>query len=40
MNLVKKQSSAVLILLICLSGFLAVAIGAFGAHGLKKISEP
>lgn len=36
MNLVKKQSSAVLILLICLSGFLAVAIGAFGAHGLKK----
>ncbi|TGL53212.1 DUF423 domain-containing protein [Leptospira meyeri] len=40
MNLVKKQSSAVLILLICLSGFLAVAIGAFGAHGLKKIVTP
>lgn len=40
MNLVKKQSSAVLILLICLSGFLAVAIGAFGAHGLKKIVSP
>lgn len=40
MNLVKKQSSAVLILIICLSGFLAVAIGAFGAHGLKKIVTP
>ncbi|MCT8334320.1 DUF423 domain-containing protein [Leptospira sp. 85282-16] len=40
MNLVKKQSSAFLILLICLSGFLAVAIGAFGAHGLKKIITP
>lgn len=40
MNLVKKQSSAVLILLICLSGFLAVAIGAFGAHGTKKIVSP
>ncbi|MBM9591727.1 DUF423 domain-containing protein [Leptospira sp. 201903075] len=40
MNLVKKQSSAVLILLVCLSGFLAVAIGAFGAHGLKKIVSP
>ncbi|PJZ47011.1 DUF423 domain-containing protein [Leptospira brenneri] len=40
MNLVKKQSSAVLILLISLFGFLAVAIGAFGAHGLKKIIAP
>ncbi|TGK81748.1 DUF423 domain-containing protein [Leptospira noumeaensis] len=40
MNLVKKQSSAVLILVICLFGFLAVAIGAFGAHGLKKIIAP
>lgn len=40
MNLVKKQSSAVLVLLICLSGFLAVAIGAFGAHGLKKFVSP
>ncbi|MBM9548079.1 DUF423 domain-containing protein [Leptospira sp. 201903074] len=40
MNLVKKQSSVVLILLICLSGFLAVAIGAFGAHGLKKFVSP
>ncbi|PJZ84378.1 DUF423 domain-containing protein [Leptospira harrisiae] len=40
MNLVKKQSSAVLILLICLFGFLAVAIGAFGAHGLKKMIAP
>lgn len=40
MNLVKKQSSAVLILLVCLSGFLAVAIGAFGAHGLKKFVSP
>lgn len=40
MNLVKKQSSAFLILLICISGFLAVAIGAFGAHGLKKIITP
>ncbi|MCW7496411.1 DUF423 domain-containing protein [Leptospira levettii] len=37
MKLVKKQSDLVLILLICLAGFLAVAIGAFGAHGLKKI---
>lgn len=40
MKLVKKQSDLVLILLICLSGFLAVAIGAFGAHGLKKIISP
>lgn len=40
MKLVKKQSDLVLILLICLSGFLAVAIGAFGAHGLKKIILP
>ncbi|MBL0953904.1 MAG: DUF423 domain-containing protein [Leptospira sp.] len=40
MKLVKKQSDLVLILLICLSGFLAVAIGAFGAHGLKKIIPP
>ncbi|TGL39185.1 DUF423 domain-containing protein [Leptospira perdikensis] len=40
MNIVKKQSSPVLILLVCLSGFLAVAIGAFGAHGLKKIITP
>ncbi|TGK53214.1 DUF423 domain-containing protein [Leptospira bouyouniensis] len=40
MKLVKKQSNLVLILLICFSGFLAVAIGAFGAHGLKKIISP
>ncbi|TGL65596.1 DUF423 domain-containing protein [Leptospira jelokensis] len=40
MKLVKKQSDLVLILLICFSGFLAVAIGAFGAHGLKKIITP
>lgn len=40
MKLVKKQSDLVLILLICLSGFLGVAIGAFGAHGLKKIIPP
>ena len=40
MKLVKKQSNLVLILLICFSGFLAVAIGAFGAHGLKNIIMP
>lgn len=37
MKLVKNQSNLVMILLICLSGFLAVAIGAFGAHGLKNV---
>ncbi|XDD46352.1 DUF423 domain-containing protein [Leptospira sp. WS39.C2] len=40
MKLVKKQSDFILISLICLSGFLAVGIGAFGAHGLKKIITP
>lgn len=40
MKLVKKQSKLVMILLICLSGFLAVAIGAFGAHGLKNVISP
>lgn len=40
MKLVKNQSNLVMILLICLSGFLAVAIGAFGAHGLKNVISP
>ncbi|TGN17055.1 DUF423 domain-containing protein [Leptospira idonii] len=36
MNLVKNQSLRLPFLITCLSGFLAVAIGAFGAHGLKE----
>ena len=37
MNPVKNQSTKTFIIISCTFGFLAVAIGAFGAHGLKEI---
>lgn len=40
MKLVNQQSSKLYLVMIGISGFLAVAVGAFGAHALKGIIPP